>query len=343
VVAAYFPLFSIPRARILLDRAWPPAIEAILTQQICEPEEERELRRTIPQLTSIEDTVSRSVRAQYEENPYPRWVVAGAAGTAEDVTSYLRRTFPQSRILPVGRGASFDILVAGCGTGRNAVETTQKFKGARTLAIDLSLSSLAHAARKSHDAPQIEYAQADLLELGVLDRRFDLIEAVGVLHHLADPFAGWRALLSLLKPQGVMKVGLYSAYARRDLPQQRDGLSGAIPTAGDVRKVRQQLLCGDPDLALHPDFFTISTCRDLLFHVQEQSVPLDAIDDFLRRQNLTFLGFDLDASVLALYRERFADDPGARDLDHWQEFEAVNPDIFSGMYQFWLQKGPSLS
>ncbi len=84
---------------------------------------------------------------------------------------------------------------------------------------------------------EIEYAQADILELGSLDRRFDLIESIGVLHHLADPFAGWRVLLSLLRPGGVMKLGFYSAVARRDLPD----LGATAMTADAVRAARQTL------------------------------------------------------------------------------------------------------
>jgi hypothetical protein len=94
----------------------------------------------------------------------------------------------------------------------------------------------------------------------------------------------------------------------------------------------------DDQLALHPDFFSISTCRDLLFHVQEHSVSLAAIDGFLRSNGLTFIGFSLDDAVLAAYRRRFSEDPGATDLAHWHEFETDNPDTFSGMYQFWLQR-----
>ena len=201
-------------------------------------------------------------------------------------------------------------------------------------------ASLAHAARKSRDMPTIEYAQADLLELGALDRRFDLIEAVGVLHHLADPYAGWRVLLSLLKPGGFMLVGLYSAAARRHLPPLRAVLKGGGTDAEAVRRARQTLLSeeGGAQLSRHPDFFTISTCRDLLFHVQEQCRPLSDIGAFLRDHRLTLLGLAAGAAELAAYRGRFADDPGAIDLNHWQEFESDNPDTFSGMYQFWLQK-----
>ena len=90
--------------------------------------------------------------------------------------------------------------------------------------------------------------------------------------------------------------------------------------------------------AAHPDFFSISTCRDLLFHVQEQALPLRDIDDFLRGNGMAFLGFSIEEAVLSAYRRRYPQDLAATDLNHWREFETANPDSFSGMYQFWLQK-----
>jgi tetratricopeptide (TPR) repeat protein/SAM-dependent methyltransferase len=343
-VATYFPLASVSLR--LTERTWPGAIAALLVQQIQEPQEERQLRTEIPRLTAISDSVSCLVQAQYEENPYPRWVVAGSSQPPEELVSHLRRKFPHAAIQTGVAGASTEILLAGCGTGRNAIETAQRFTNARLLAVDLSLNSLAHAARKSRGQSAIEYAQGDLLELGsVLEstgRRFDLIEAVGVLHHLADPYAGWRVLLSLLKPGGFMLVGLYSAPARRNLAALRAGLaSGKYGTAADdVRRARHDLMQSDnlAIVATHPDFFSISTCRDLLFHVQEQALPLGEIDDFLRGNGLAFLGFSLEETALSAYRRHYPQDPGATDLDLWQEFESGNPDCFSGMYQFWLQK-----
>jgi ubiquinone/menaquinone biosynthesis C-methylase UbiE len=92
-----------------------------------------------------------------------------------------------------------EILVAGCGTGQNALNTALRFSNARVLAVDLSLSSLSYAMRKTKELKlsNIEYAQADIMELGSFERRFDLIECSGVLHHLGDPLAGWRMLVDL--------------------------------------------------------------------------------------------------------------------------------------------------
>lgn len=315
-LASYQPLTD---AR-LLDRRWPPVLETLLTRQLREPAEERRLAQELLQLTPVTDPVSRRVARQYEENPYPRWVCAAPAAPAE---------------------AGFtDILVAGCGTGRNAIETARTFPAARVLAVDLSRGSLAHAVRKARqlEVANIEYAQADLLEMASLTRRFDLIEAIGVLHHLADPFGGWQALLQLLKPGGVMKLGLYSRTARTDIARARATTQGFPDSADGIRAARRHLR-GQPEFSAvtqRPDFFTLSNCRDLLFHVQETCVTLDRIDEFLRRNKLTLLGFDLDAAVLARYRMRFPDDPGATDLGNWANVEAEQPSTFDGMYQFWI-------
>lgn len=86
------------------------------------------------------------------------------------------------------------------------------------------------------------------------------------------------------------------------------------------------------------DMFSISACRDLLFHVQEKRLTLTEIEAFLRDNDLTFIGFEIASDVLHAYRSRFPDDRAATDLARWQVFETENPDTFVGMYQFWIQK-----
>ena len=56
------------------------------------------------------------------------------------------------------------------------------------LAVDLSLASLGYARRKSNALGLNNLTrQADILELGRTGREFDVIESLGVLHHMADP------------------------------------------------------------------------------------------------------------------------------------------------------------
>jgi Flp pilus assembly protein TadD/2-polyprenyl-3-methyl-5-hydroxy-6-metoxy-1,4-benzoquinol methylase len=351
-VAAYFPLGSLPLAPRLLEAQWPGAISAVLTQQIREPREELQLRAGIARLTAIDGEISLRVQSQYEENPYPRWIRPAPAGEAMDFDAFLRRRFPQAFFhrggLPedAGRGG-IDILIAGCGTGQQSIETSRKFAGARVLAVDLSMNSLGYAKRKTGELglTAIEYAQADLLRLGSLDRRFDLIESVGVLHHLADPWAGWRVLVSLLRPGGIMRIGLYSELARRHIVRARAFIAekGYGSTADEIRRCRQDLLGSEAGgelrtVAAWADFFSTSACRDLLFHVQEHRMDLARIGEFIGANGLQFLGFDIEDEVRHAYRRRFPRDFAAVDLNLWQQFESGNPDTFIGMYQFWVQK-----
>lgn len=344
-VAAYFPLFSLPASARLLDRQWPEPVTAVLVQQICEPEQERQLSAAIPRLTGIDDEVSRLVRSQYEENPYPRWVKAEPVEKARAVLDYLRQHVGASLAAGRGGGETIDVLIAGCGTGQQSIGMARLLKGARVLAVDLSLASLSYAKRKTQELglTSIEYAQADLLELGSFDRHFDVIASVGVLHHLADPFAGWRVLLSLLRPGGFMNLGFYSEVARRDIAKAKAFIAaqGYAATAGDIRQCRQVLMDRPAQFgtaAGSADFYSMSTCRDLLFHAQEHLMTLTGIETFLSDNGLTFLGFEIGRDVVDAYRRRFPDDPAARNLAQWQVFENENPYIFRAMYQFWVQK-----
>ncbi len=344
--AAYFPLHSVSLSDRVLDRPWPDTVIAVLTQQIREPEEERQYRATIPQLTAIEDNVSLLVQGQYEENPYPRWVKAAPVGKPLPIDEFLRRRFPLVPFLPLGKRSDLDILIGGCGTGQHSTETAQQFQGARVLAVDLSMTSLCYAKRKTRELglPMIEYAQADFLKLETLGRSFDLIESSGALVCVADPMAGWRRLLSLLRPGGFMRLGLYSVVARRDVVRARAFIAerGYGSTAEDIRRCRQDMMSLDEAAGFgtalrFQDFFSISACRDLLFHVQEHRMTLGDIETFLTENALRFLGFDLPADVLPAYRQRFPSDPAATNLANWQDFERDNPDIFLSMYQFWIQ------
>jgi tetratricopeptide (TPR) repeat protein/2-polyprenyl-3-methyl-5-hydroxy-6-metoxy-1,4-benzoquinol methylase len=348
-VAAYFPLHTLRDANRLLDSDYPPPIGAVLQQQISEPFEEQALRADIKPLTPIAAGVSEDVRSQYERNPYPRWVKLPKCERALYFNGELRRSLPFGQFTPMSDDSAPEALIAGCGTGSHSIYTAQRFRGIRVLAIDLSLSSISYAERKTRELgiTNIEYAQADILKLEDTARTFDIIESVGVLHHLSDPFAGWRTLLSLLRPGGFMFLGFYSELARRHVVKAREIIAarGYSSTPDDIRRFRQHLAVCNPGVELEslsqcPDFFSTSECRDLLFHVQEHRLTLSQIESFLADFGLHFIGFELDPSVAHQYRVRFPDDPSLTHLRNWASFETDNPDTFAGMYQFWIQKPP---
>jgi SAM-dependent methyltransferase/tetratricopeptide (TPR) repeat protein len=346
-LGAYMPLHELPEAERLLARAWGEPVRRLLAQQVEEPRREASIRASIPVLTAIDDRVSRAVRQQYEQIPYPRWVKAPRPPAPVGIDAFLRAQFPLASLRPVAKGYGIDVLIAGCGTGEHPLRTARQFAGARVLAVDLSSAILAYARRKTGElcVPQVEYAQADILHLETIGRTFDLIEAIGVLHHMADPWRGFAVLLSLLRPGGVMNVGLYSALARQDVAKARAFIAerGYRSSADDIRRCRQEL-CSlderDPRRAVTKwlDFFATSDCRDLLFHVQEHCLTLPQIKTFLAANKLNFLGFTIDADTRRAYAQRFPQDAGMTDLDRWHMFETENPKTFLGMYQIWLQK-----
>jgi len=351
LVASYRPLHSVITPE-MLDRPWPEPVAGIVRQQVHEPLEERRLAASLPRLTEIDDEVSRRVREQYEQNPYPRWVKLEPPREPTTLEHWLRQTLPSATFAPLSARNGIDILVAGCGSGQNPITAARMLAGARVLAVDLSLASLAHAQRKTRELAidTIDYAQADILKIGSIGRQFDFVDTTGVLHHLGDWQAGWRALLEVMRPGGVMRLGLYNERASASVVAARAFIAarqyGSTPQ--EIRRCRQDLLAaGDPLLAHvaeYQDFFSTSECRDLLFHVQEHRLMLPQIKAFLTAHDLRFLGFVVDRAVIARYRQRFPEDPAATDLNRWDRFEAEHPAMFGRMYQFWVQNaGPGTS
>jgi 2-polyprenyl-3-methyl-5-hydroxy-6-metoxy-1,4-benzoquinol methylase len=306
--------------------------------------QERELRASVPRLTPIEDEVSQLVRQQYEENPYPRWVDVSTGIESVALDQHLRDLFQTAAFTPLGKTEGVEMLIAGSGTGRHATWIAQRFQGARILAVDLSLSSVCFAKRKTpaEFADRITYAQADILKLPAIGRSFDVIDASGVLHHMADPLEGWRTLLTLLRPGGFMHVCLYSELGRKDVAAVRTMIAerGLEPSPADIRRCRQDLL-ETPlrSITRFNDYFSMSECRDLLFHVQESRTTVPAIKAFVTENKLKFIGFVFDRNGLKKYRMLFAENRWSLiDLDRWHAVETKYPDTFSGMYQFWVQK-----
>jgi SAM-dependent methyltransferase len=330
LLAAYRPLAELPGVDALMARPWAGPVQAVLQEQVAGVRAARACAAEVPAITVIRGGVSEDVRAQYEVHPYPRWRRAAAPPVTDNIFG---------RPIP----AEPELLIAGCGTGRHAIEASRRYAGARLTAVDLSRASLGYALMKTREAGIgiIDYAQADLLELPALGRRFDMIESAGVLHHLDDPFEGARALVEMLKPGGRLRLGLYSATARTGLKPAKALARQYGP--GRVAELRQAILAappGDPlrGAAMFGDFYAASSCRDLVMHVQEHEMTIADLQRIVDENGLTFLGFAHTPEVKAAYRAMFPDDPRGLELSGWAAFEAANPMTFAGMYQFWLEK-----
>jgi hypothetical protein len=171
-----------------------------------------------------------------------------------------------------------------------------------------------------------------------------MIECGGVLHHMADPFEGWRSLIKCLKPGGIMRIGLYSSIARSNLTALRS--DPAYPGAGcDDARLRafRQLIMTRPDgqpgteLKGSPDFYSTSGFRDLALHVSETCLSIPEIAGFLEESRLVFRGFQ-PVVFFDLLREHHPRELWPGTLTRWAELELAMPILFAGMYKFWCEK-----
>jgi len=209
---------------------------------------------------------------------------------------------------------------------------------------------LAYAARKTRECgiSNIRYLHGDLLQLASLGECFDMIECVGVLHHMADPVGGWRVLVDVLKPGGIMKIGLYSERARQTIVKIRAQIAvqGVTSSPEQIRQLRQEVMdkasAGDVEMQLLMgvrEFFSLNECVDLLFHVQEHRFSFLQIETIVKELGLRFLGMCLPGPRVM---EQFIADLGAdadpKSFAHWDEYEQRHPDTFIGMCVFWISK-----
>ncbi|MBF0453239.1 MAG: tetratricopeptide repeat protein [Magnetococcales bacterium] len=355
LIGAYRPLWRESFADQLRDH--PGLVDCsgmtrLLRIQIDEPREELRIREDIPILTSIHSKISRKVQEQYEENPYPRWIMPYGKPPFP-ILNYMSTVLPNLIENPPQLPSAPKILVAGCGTGRQPIDLAITLPASDIKAIDLSRASLAYAQRKARemDISNIHFGQADLLELSDWQERYDLIACSGVLHHMEDPERGLDVLLACLKPGGVMQLGLYSETARQGVIAARSLVAkqGYSSSIKDIRHFRQKVYALPADNMIRKDtmfndFFATSPCRDLFFHVQEHRFSLPQLQEIFSCRQLRFLGFAMFEGVYKVfeaYFQRFPDDPQGLSLENWAVFEEENPNTFSSMYQFYIQK-PSM-
>ncbi len=319
----------------------------LILSQIIEPLQEENLKKSIKNYKNINDEVSKKVKMQYEENPYPRWKCCNS-NISQNYTKCINDDI-NPYVLPFNEKIyEPDVLIAGCGTGKHAISAS-RYKDAKILAIDLSLSSLAYAKRKILDLnyKNFDFLAADILEIKNLGKKFDIIECVGTLHHMEKPILGLEALLNLLKTNGFLKIGLYSKIAREPIINFRKNLLNkkSKKKIDNIMFLRKEIIENRANdkyfkkITNSKDFYSRSNLRDLLFHIHEHQFTIGEIKEIVENYKLEFLNFIITDPLIKLkYLKNFPDDVMQNSLNNWEKFETDNPNIFNGMYQFWLKK-----
>jgi carbamoyltransferase len=161
--------------------------------------------------------VTEIVKAFYEEHPFPNY----------DDHESLRSLVAKSRsglyakLLGEQLPDNADVLEVGCGTGQ-----LSNFLGITCRSVtgtDLCLNSLglAEAFRSSHGLSRVRFLQMNLFRPALKPEQYDVVLCNGVLHHTSDPYGGFRSIARLLRPGGLIVIGLYNRYGRLALATRR--------------------------------------------------------------------------------------------------------------------------
>lgn len=326
-----------------LNLTWSDALTELMNVAIRQVEEMRALGKNLPSLGTSDNVTSKKVQSQYEEHPYPRWTSLGYNHSADYYAS-LQTLFPGLLDDLKPKNGSIKALVAGCGTGRHALRLARYFNRMQVTAMDLSVTSLSYAQWQAQRYQlNIDFVQGDLLHSERLEQQFDVIESSGVLHHMKDPALGLEALTRQLTPGGVMKLALYSRQARTLVSELRRDLAKNIPeTDTDIRCVREALLQQNNDnwgaIFQSSDFYSISACRDLLFHTQEHVFDLQQVRRLIENAGLDWIGIVPPTGARQLAADVLKLEPSNLTLNDWHTLEQIEPALFAGMYQFYVRK-----
>ena len=351
IISCYQSLSSINDEIINLNTYIPNKKELnnLLNLQFKELNAEKKISKGIKKIGNIKDSTSKEVKNQYELNPYPRWRYNSFAKENKlNFLSVINSEISPNTIKPNSvqlTNKKINILIAGCGTGIQIIEAS-RYSNCEITAIDLSNSSISYAKRKvdEYGLKNINFIEMDLLELTSLNKRFDLIECSGVLHHMNEPSKGLSNLFDVLEPEGFLKLGLYSKYAREEILKARKLIKekDIKPNIDGIRNFRNDLLNGEikevNEISNWSDFYSTSMCRDLCFHTHENCYTLIEIKNMLKVSNLEFLGFTLSKEIRDKYQIDNKDKDSLKNLELWDKFEKLNPNSFREMYQFWSRK-----
>lgn len=225
------------------------------------------------------------VRRHYERWPYPHYPLLAAVRPEDTYALNLDALYARfNGVLPAAGARR--ILLAGCGSF-SPYPTALANPGVPLTALDLSGANL-HRARLHtllHGCRGITFERGDLLDPAAASESYGFIDCFGVLHHLADPLAGLRALERRLAPGGILRLMVYSRGGRRGAESIRKALR--LLGVGEVAAVKRLLRRAAPD----------SRFRRYADALGETRFPAGLADAFLHPRARTFRIDDLLALV----------------------------------------------
>ncbi len=344
LLSCYVPLF---------EKSWikktnfKNVFKKIYKAQISNFEREKIISKNIINFSLIRDETSKMVRKNYENLPYPRWTnLSLFRQKFKNVNEFCFQNDLKIKFVPENIKKKIRILVAGCGTGQDALEISSHFYNSEITGIDLSKKSLAYAIRNKKELKikNVNFLQGDLLDTPKLNIMFDVIHCHGVLNHISNPFIGLKNLTRCLKEKGLIFLSLYSKIGRKDILDLRAHFLNKYKIINNdiLKKIRLEIL-ENKNLQRSTylnsvEFFNKSEFKDLLLHPQEYCFTLEEIENFILKLNYRFCGFLGLQNEKNKFKNLCGGDEELLNLKLWNQFENYNTKTFAGMYHFCLQK-----
>jgi SAM-dependent methyltransferase len=236
-----------------------------------------------------------TVQRHYETYPYPRYPLLASLHREDSYALNLDALWARfnGTLPPTGRKR---ILIAGCGSFAPypfSIATPH----AEIIALDLSRRSLNRARLHCllHGRRNVSFQCGDLLDPALAPGPFHLIDAYGVLHHLNEPLQGFKALAARLTEGGIMRVMVYSRYARRE----EESIRRALRLLGvrDTSTLRRLMARSRPGSRLRrfsqtsPEASFEAGLADALLHPCVHTFRINQLLDLLEQSSLRPLLF----------------------------------------------------
>ena len=251
------------------------------------------------------------------------------------------------------------ILDAGCGTGVGTEYLVHLNPQASVVGIDLSAGALSVAKERCQrsGANRVEFHHLSLYDADQLEGEFDLINCVGVLHHLPDPIRGIQSLAAKVAPGGLMHIFVYAELGRWEIQLMQKAIA---LLQGDQRgdytdgvQVGRQIFSALPEsnrlVKREKERWSLENQRDANFadmyvHPQEIDYNIETLFELIDASGLEFIGFSNPRTwelepLLGKKPELIKRAEGLRDRERYRLVELLNPEAVTH-YEFFLGRSP---
>lgn len=245
-------------------------------------------------VSAVATSVGENVRAFYEELPFN--YAESVAEQAEALQAHNQVSIyrPLDAVLKSAPG-TFRVLDVGCGAGW-FVNTVARWYGHQVVGVDLCPRPL-QRARETAEAvgvsAQVRFEEVNFLEPPdwLRNERFDVVNSLGAMHHMADCEKAVRIAARLVRPGGWFHVGLYHRYGRAPLLHHFQDVTTAWRGATDDftrRGIEMAGLASWKSLQDGPysDTFLMSWFRDQVLHPHETQWTLGELLTWFKQEGI---------------------------------------------------------